>query len=443
MFQSQPPDSPAEILSSHLAPDPRPDSERIVRLELWPIFVPFRPAVREAMQTSPNGLGMALRATEAWTGGDGVICRLTTAGGVSGLGEAFIWMPETGASPQMLIDLIRGSLARYVLNANPFDIEAIRRNMDENVMHCEAAKGILDMACYDLMGRLSSRSTGDLIGGRAVAAIPAAMVIPLAPTPLILQICEQAYAQGFRTFRLKLGEGLARDVEIVSAVRAAYPDVDLRVDYNQAYRPPEAIRAIRAIEPYRITCAEQPVDAINPLAMQQVQRAVDTPLMAHEGCFGLTDLITLIELGAVKILGLNAERPGGVTSMLRAITYAEMRGLGVVMHNQPFGISTAMQAHIAAARFPALGHAVELCGDIMLEDDLVLEGVKIENGWIHPPTGPGWGVELDEAAVELYAIGPRVVLVPDTSQKAARKMTGAAPDLNMRGDASEPSGSHI
>lgn len=66
-------------------------------------------------------------------------------------------------------------------------------------------------------------------------------------------------------------------------------------------------------------------------------------------------------------------RPGGVANMLRAISYAEMEGMGSVLHNQAMGIASAMHIH------------------------------KV-------PTGPGWGLELDEAALEKYATGPTVVI---------------------------------
>jgi muconate cycloisomerase len=142
--------------------------------------------------------------------------------------------------------------------------------------------------------------------------------------------------------------------------------------------------------------------------MARVQAKVDTPLMAHEGCFSLQDIVTLIELGAVGVVGLNSERPGGVTNALRAITYAEQRGMGVVIHNQTLGVASAMQIHLAAARHHALGHAIELFGHIMMEDDLIIERIDYSGGNATVPVKPGWGVELDEDALRRYASGPTV-----------------------------------
>jgi L-alanine-DL-glutamate epimerase-like enolase superfamily enzyme len=127
------------------------DHPRIDRIELTPAHVPFRPVVREAMAASEGGLGMAIAAEEAWLGGDFVICKLRAEDGSVGLGEAFVWLPETGVSPQQIIDAIENALGRYVLGESPFRVERIRHRMDCNVSRSEVAKGLLDMACYDLI----------------------------------------------------------------------------------------------------------------------------------------------------------------------------------------------------------------------------------------------------------------------------------------------------
>jgi len=225
------------------------------------------------------------------------------------------------------------------------------------------------------------------------------------------EMAEGFHAQGMSSLRLKLGRDVEGDVRIVSRVRELLGDqVRLRVDYNQAYAPAEAVRAIRSIEPFGIDLAEQPVRATDFVGMAHVQRHVDTPLMSHEGCFSLQDIITLVELDAVRVVGVNSERPGGVTNALRAISYAEQRGLGVVLHNQPLGIASAMQTHVAAARYHSLGHAIELFGRVMMEDDLIVEPLDYSGGSVTLPSKPGFGVELDEDALARYALSSSVVL---------------------------------
>lgn len=383
----------------------------IARIELVPLHVPFRPAVREAMAAGEGGLGMAIPAEEPWTGGDFVIARLTAEDGTTGLGEAFVWLPETGVSPAQVIDAVAHGLARHVLGADPSAHDALRARMDANVARSEVAKGLLDMACHDLAARLEGRPVAARLGGSPVGALPLAALIPLTDTRAMVDLALAFARGGTLSFRAKLGRGAEEDRRIVAALREALgPEARLRVDYNQAYAPDDAIAAIAAIAPFRIDCAEQPVRADDWLGMARVQRAVSVPLMAHEGCFSLTDAIALLELGAVGVLGVNTERPGGLTLALRAIDHFAARGLGTVLHNQPLGIASAAQVHLGAARADVLGHAMELFGHVMLEDDLILEPLDYAGGQVRVPAGPGLGVALDEAALDRYATAAPVVL---------------------------------
>jgi muconate cycloisomerase len=383
----------------------------ISRIELTRVFVPFREVVTQAMASGAGGLGMAIGSEEPWPGGDFVVCRMLTDDGAVGLGEVMLWLPETGASPDQVMSVIRDYLARYLLGEDPFDVERINHRMEANVTRNEVAKGLLDMACYDLMGRIEGRRVCDLLSDDAAAGLPLAALIPLIDARTTAFLCRWFYEMGMHTFRLKLGAGPEGDVEIVRAAREELgTDVRLRVDYNQAYSVDDAVLAIKAIDPFGIDVAEQPVGATDFVAMARVQHAVDTPIMAHEGCFSLSDIHTLAELGAIGVVGVNSERPGGITNALRAIDFAHERGMGVVIHNQTLGVASAAQLHVAAARHEWLGHAPELFGHVMLEHDLLAAPIDYDGGVATLPDGPGWGVELDEEALRHYAVGPPLVI---------------------------------
>ncbi|NPV59239.1 MAG: mandelate racemase/muconate lactonizing enzyme family protein [Actinobacteria bacterium] len=394
-----------------MSANPGDQGPRIIRVELTPIHVPFREEVRQAMQAGEGGLGMAIPAEEAWLGGDFVICRLLCDDGSSGLGEVFVWLPETGVSPEHVISTIRDALGRYVLGESPFAVERMTRRMDSNVARSGVAIGLLDMACYDLMGRITGRPASDLMGGRHVDALHLCALVPLMDIESMDWLARSYLQGGVRSFRFKLGRGVGEDAAIMGRMRESLGEgARFRVDYNQAYTPAQAVRAIKAIEPFGVEVAEQPVRTGDFQGMARVQRAVDTPLMAHESFFSLQDLVALNRLGAIGVVGVNAERPGGITAALRAIAYAELEGMGVVIHNQSLGIAAAAQIHLAAARYASLGYDPELFGQVMFEDDLIRDPIAYEGGTVRVPDGPGWGVELDEDALDRYAVGERVVL---------------------------------
>ena len=95
---------------------------------------------------------------------------------------------------------------------------------------------------------------------------------------------------------------------------------------------------------------------------------------------------------------------------MRAIDYAARLGLGTILHNQPLGIASAAQVHIAASRAGVLGHDMELFGNVMLEDDLIVDGLDYDGGRIRVPAAAGFGVQLDAAALDRYATAAPVVL---------------------------------
>ena len=384
----------------------------ITKIELFPVHVPFKPEIRDRLQQGSGKVAMGLQVEDHWTGGDFLMCRMTSEGGVVGLGESYVWLVESAVSPKIMADTIAAHLGRFVLGRSPFDRGAIHEKLLNNVARNEFAKGLLDMALWDMAARMTGRPVHDLAGGKQCDRIPLSLVMPLTDVETIRTITTMALERGLRSFRCKLGDGKRRDVEIISAVRELIgPDAGLRVDYNQAYSPSEAVEAIAAIAPYGIDFAEQPVRADDFAGMAWVQSRTNVPLMAHEGAFGLRDIITMAEMGAVRCFGLNAERPGGMTWALQAVDYAAARGIDVVLHNQCGGVGSAMIMHLHAARAANIRHATELQGHTMLESTLVHERLDYENGSAKVPEGPGWGVTLDDAAIDRYQTDDVITLV--------------------------------
>lgn len=383
----------------------------ITKIALTPIHVPFKEQVRKVMGEGSGSLGMAIPAEEAWLGGDFVICRIYDNEGNCGVSEVFVWLPETGVSPQQIIDTISKGLSRYLLGENPFNIEKILHRMNINITRNEVAKGLLDMACYDLMGRILQKPIYELIGGKSVDKIPLAALIPLAAPIMMKAVVKMYRKRGFETFRLKLGNNVQEDLEIVQTIRDVIgPRMRLRVDYNQAYTPSVAVRAIKGIEPFGIDYAEQPVNLDDYAGMAYVQQRVDTPLIMHEGFFSLKDMVTAHQMGAIEAVGINSERPGGISNAIKAINYAHLNGMSIVLHNQPLGIASAMQIHLHTAFYHYIEHPSELFGIEMLEDDLIKRPLEYSDGCVTIPTGPGWGVNLDEDALDKYATSESTII---------------------------------
>ncbi|NMD23022.1 MAG: hypothetical protein GYA65_02445, partial [Actinobacteria bacterium] len=346
-------------------------SAPVERVELFEARVPLSELARGAMAASDNGLGMAIPTEEPWLEADFLFCRLVDENGVEGWGEAYVWLPESGVSNRDMASAIEHHLAAYVLGSQPIAVQALAARMDRNVARNEMAKGLIDIACHELAARQIGRPVHDLIGGATVDRIPLCGLIPLASPTTVAAIAAGYQKAGYGTVRIKLGTGPTEDRDVIAAVRERCGDqLRLRVDYNQAYSAAGAARALALIEPFGIDGAEQPLPMSDLVGMVDLARRTNVPLFLHEGFFNLGDLVALVEAGGCGVVGINGERPGGITAALRAIDFASARGLGTIIHNQPLGIGAAMHAHLAAARFDRLGHAVELAGDVMFDQHL-------------------------------------------------------------------------
>lgn len=277
--------------------------------------------------------------------------------------------------------------------------------------HVPELVGALDLALHDLAARQIGRPVHDLLGGRGTDGLPLCGLVPLASIDATVAICAGYVEAGYRSLRLKLGTRPEVDRDTIAAVREAVgPDVRVRVDYNQAYDTSGAMRALSLIEPFGVEAAEQPLPVGDLIGMVEVQRRTAIPLFLHEGAFDLADVVSLIEMGGCRVVGLNAERPGGLRRALQLIDYAASRGMGCIIHNQPLGVGTAALAHLAAARYDVLGHAVELAGDVMFDASLVTDQPMRSQGVLSVPTGPGWGVTVDRDALDDHLDGTPVVL---------------------------------
>lgn len=373
--------------------------------------MPLSRLARGAMAASENGLGMAIQAEEPWLEADFLMCRLVDGDANEGWGESYVWLPESGTSNSDMASAIEHHLGAYVLGASPSSTQALAARLDRNVARNEMAKGLIDLACHDLAARQIGRPVHDLLGGTSVDRIPLCGLVSMASPETVAAICAGYQDSGYGSVRLKLGSGPHEDRDVVAAVRdrCGYT-LRVRVDYNQAYSSATAVRALQLLEPFGIDAAEQPLPVGDLLGMVEVAKRTTIPLFLHEGFFSMGDLVALIESGGCGVVGINTERPGGITAALRAIDYAAARGLGTIIHNQPLGIGTAAHAHIAAARADCLGHDVELAGDVMFEEHLVTSRYAVENGHMILPGGPGWGTEVDRDALDDHLVAQPITL---------------------------------
>ena len=207
--------------------------------------------------------------------------------------------------------------------------------------------------------------------------------------------------EGFRTVKVKIGQGLGRDVEAVWRVREAVGAAHrVRVDANMAMGgAKEAIRLVERIMDFDPEMLEQPVPARDLHAMAEIRRSVSLPIMADESIGPPRDAMEVIRREAADVFNVYVTESGGIQNAARIFTLAEQAGLGCMIGSMPeLGIGTAAQIHLGVA-MPNLDYDSDTCGSLYQEEDLLSTPLRFERGHACAPEGPGLGVELDPDAV--------------------------------------------
>jgi muconate cycloisomerase len=336
-----------------------------------------------------------------------VLVRVHTDEGITGVGEVPPLPPLSPESQPVIIDVQKKWIVPSLLGMDPFEIEEIWKRMDFIAPTYSMAKASIDMALWDIMGKSLDMPVHRLLGGSKPEKISNVGLVGIDEPEVVAEVASGFVKQGYTGIRLKIAPG--HDVECVADIREAIGEgVDLRVDCNQGYRVSEAVKMIRDIEPYGIEMVEQPTIWWDFNALAEVAAAVDTPIMAHESMYLLSDVKNLIDAGAVGVLGLKTYRPwGGVTGARRLLEMARVMNIPCMFHDDlELSVSLAAATQIISAYRNVITHKCELSGyPEWMGDDVTTESVRFEKGYVYVPEGPGLGVELDDDKVERYTKG--------------------------------------
>jgi len=336
-----------------------------------------------------------------------ILTKVYTDEGITGVGECPPLPPLSPESQPVIATMIRNWIAPQILGLDPFDLETIWEKMDYVAPTYPMSKAPIDIALWDIMGKSLHVPVYKLLGGSTTSKIPIVALIGIRKPEEVAEEATKLAEDGYRGIRLKIGPN--RDVECVKAIREAVSnDVTIRVDCNQGYSASEAIRVIKAMEKFDVELVEQPTIWWDFNSLAKVAKAVDTPIMPHESLYQMSDVKTLIELGAVGVLGLKTYRPGGgITNTRRILEMARVLNIPCLMHDDvELGVSLAAATHIITAFKRVMTYKCELSGfPEWVAGDIVTTPMKIGAGFVEVPKGHGLGVELDSSKIEKYATG--------------------------------------
>ena len=336
-----------------------------------------------------------------------VILRIRTEdNGLEGNGEVVSGPP---GKPEEFLEEIVGAVHRYVAPALmglvATERTAAMRRVERVLKGRIWTKAALNNALWDLHGKALGVPVTDLLGGRTGDRVP--VIGPVIGVKAPDEMAQEAVAHvaaGFRTLKLKVGETPERDLDRVRVVREAVgPDIALRVDANDHYRPAEAIRFIRAIERYEPEHVEQPLPRHDILGMAEVRRQVGVPLMTDDTVATPRDAMTVARLGAADRVKVKVTKHGLDGARL-IVGMLEAAGIACVLgHVFEMGLAAAAEAQLAVtADNLCPPHEIGSMQPMGITADIITADLQPRNGEIGLPVGPGLGVSLAWDRIEEY-----------------------------------------
>ncbi len=180
--------------------------------------------------------------------------------------------------------------------------------------------------------------------------------------------------------------------------QAVGPTVEIMVDLNFNYKTEGYIQMARAMEPYNLFWLE--IDSRDAKALHYIRSQVCMPVASCECLFGRKDYRPFFENQSMDVAIIDTPW-NGVAESLKIAAMADAYEVNVAPHNFYGHLATMQSAHFAAVA-PNL-RIMEIDPDMVpWQDDLVTVVPDVRDGYLHVPTGPGWGTEINEEAVRAH-----------------------------------------
>jgi muconate cycloisomerase len=334
-----------------------------------------------------------------------VLVRIEAEDGTVGWGEAASAPTMTGDTLGGLVAAVRDHLGPLLIGRDAWTRPILVRRLKDALMGNTGAHSAVEMALLDLAGRAAGIPLIDLVGGAVRPGVAPMWLLGNPTTAEDIAEAHEREAAGFHFFKLKVGvKPLAAEIDGTLAVRAALgPAVPLCADANCGFTAEAAQRYLEATRAAGLLFLEQPLGHSDLDGFAALARTAPVPLGVDEGIHSLADIEAHARAKAGGV-SLKLIKLGGIGPAIAAANLCRRLGLkvNVAVKIAESSIGSAAAVHLACA-ISASDWGVSLT-HFYLAEDLVKRPLPLGDGMVALPTGPGLGVEVDEAAVERFRV---------------------------------------
>lgn len=331
------------------------------------------------------------------------LVRIRTDEGLEGWGESSTlggtYLPDFAEGTRAGIAM----MAPHLLGLDPTNLSVLHVVMNSLLLGQNSAKSAIDIACWDILGKVANLPVASLLGGVTQKDFPLYEAVPLSAPAAMADFVRARGAAGINRFQVKVGNDPYEDAQRTRAVVAACPDDAVIVaDSNGGWNVQAGIIAVREMAGLNIY-VEQPCRDTADCAL--VQQMSSLPLVMDESVTNSAELYRAkYEAGAGSV-NIKLARVGGITPAVRMRDQAQDLGMTICIEDVWGGdVTSAAVAHVAAStRADALMHA-------SFFNDWTKEHVagyvpRSSHGRGQIPQGAGLGITVDASMLDRPLFG--------------------------------------
>ncbi len=299
---------------------------------------------------------------------------------------------------RLLVAGLRDIYAPALRGVDPIRSEELWQRLRRRGRHLysvsDAMVGIIDVAMWDLRGKLAGLPLAGLLGQFRDEVPAYATSTRFINTPeVVFEEALRRQTEGYHGYKLQIWDGPRLDIPRLRAAREAVGDgFPLMLDAAGQYDYMTALEIGRELDRLAFHWYEEPIPDRQTSLLRRLADQIQTPVVG-------TETVRLAELGQYAVTGAgdllrgDVYLKGGVTGLRKALGLAEMLGLRLEIHTAANPVLDVANLHVACStetsQFVEVHHEVFRFG---------LKGKPLDinaNGCLEVPTGPGLGIELD------------------------------------------------
>ncbi len=331
-----------------------------------------------------------------WSGGksvsvfDSTVVEVQTDAGVTGFGEVCplgpFYLPAyaNGVRAGIL------ELGPHLLGQNPLELQKFSRRMDAALKGHPYVKSGIDMACWDILGKVTGQPVCTLLGGRYGDDVGLYRAISQESPEAMANRVAGYRAEGYQRFQLKVGGDPDVDIERIRAVAAKLQPGDrLIADANTGWLMHDAMRVVKAVRDVDVYI-EQP--CLSYEECLSVRQHTDHPFVLDEAIDSLDALLRGHADRAMDVVNLKISKFGGLTKLKQARDLCVALGVAMTLEDSWGGdIVTAAIAHLAHSTPPEFQFTATDFNSYVTVS--IAEGApRRVNGRMAASTTPGLGI---------------------------------------------------